>query len=81
MPDEVVNPESERINKQINDQLRQEKKKRRNQIKLLLLGCGEAGKSTFIKQMKIIHSGEEDGGWTPEDKQQFRFYRLLTTAH
>ena len=73
MPDnDNLDPESDRINKQINDQLRQDKKKRRNQIKLLLLGCGEAGKSTFIKQMKIIHSGEEDGGWSAEDKQQFR---------
>ena len=64
--------ESERINKQINDQLRQEKKKLQNQIKLLLLGCGEAGKSTFIKQMKIIHSGDEDGGWSVDDRRQFR---------
>ena len=24
--------------------------------RILILGCGEAGKSTFIKQMQIIHS-------------------------
>ena len=32
-------------------------------IKLLLLGAGESGKSTFVKQMKIIH---EDGYSTDE---------------
>ncbi|KAA3673141.1 guanine nucleotide-binding protein G(o) subunit alpha [Paragonimus westermani] len=37
-------------------------------VKLLLLGAGESGKSTIVKQMKIIH----EGGFTQEDNKQFK---------
>ena len=33
-----------RINKQIDDDIKLEKKRHRNRTKMLLLGCGEAGK-------------------------------------
>merc|ERR1711935_948056 len=36
--------------------------------KLLLLGAGESGKSTIVKQMKIIH----ESGFTVEDFKQYR---------
>ena len=36
--------------------------------RILLLGCGEAGKSTFIKQMRIIHSG----GFTEKEKLEIK---------
>ena len=32
--------------------------RRQKEHKILLLGCGKAGKSTFIKQMRIIHSNQ-----------------------
>jgi len=40
---------------EINKFLREEKKRLDAEVKLLLLGAGESGKSTIAKQMKIIH--------------------------
>jgi len=39
----------------IDEELKQEKKIMGSKIKLLLLGSGESGKSTFTKQMMILH--------------------------
>uniref|UniRef100_A0A8C1IMK3 Guanine nucleotide-binding protein subunit alpha n=1 Tax=Cyprinus carpio TaxID=7962 RepID=A0A8C1IMK3_CYPCA len=59
--------ESKRINAEIERQLRRDKRDARRELKLLLLGTGESGKSTFIKQMRIIHGT----GYTDEDKRGF----------
>ncbi|KAM4616251.1 guanine nucleotide-binding protein subunit alpha-14-like isoform 1-T1 [Polymixia lowei] len=59
--------ENQRINEEIERQLRKDKKDSRRELKLLLLGTGESGKSTFIKQMRIIHGG----GYTEEDKRGY----------
>ncbi|XP_071776521.1 guanine nucleotide-binding protein subunit alpha-14-like [Centroberyx gerrardi] len=59
--------ENQRINEEIEKQLRRDKKDSRRELKLLLLGTGESGKSTFIKQMRIIHGG----GYTEEDKKGY----------
>uniref|UniRef100_A0A8C4ZMP7 Guanine nucleotide-binding protein subunit alpha n=1 Tax=Gadus morhua TaxID=8049 RepID=A0A8C4ZMP7_GADMO len=59
--------ESKRINAEIDKQLRRDKRDSRRELKLLLLGTGESGKSTFIKQMRIIHGA----GYTDEDKRGF----------
>jgi len=46
----------ERANdKKIANALAEERKKLASEVKLLLLGAGESGKSTIAKQMKIIH--------------------------
>lgn len=37
------------------------------EVKVLLLGSGESGKSTIVKQMKILHSN----GYTPEELEEF----------
>merc|ERR1719219_1168370 len=59
------------ISKSIDRQIKIEKNKREKEpvYNLLLLGTGEAGKSTFVKQMRISNGRE----FTPEEK---RFYRV-----
>lgn len=37
-------------------------------MKLLLLGAGESGKSTIVKQMKIIH----ETGYSDEERKAYR---------
>ncbi|XP_065335972.1 G protein alpha q subunit-like [Cloeon dipterum] len=59
--------EQKRINAEIEKQLKNDKRNARRELKLLLLGCGESGKSTFIKQMRIIHGS----GYSDEDKKSF----------
>uniref|UniRef100_A0A3P9KFR2 Guanine nucleotide-binding protein subunit alpha n=1 Tax=Oryzias latipes TaxID=8090 RepID=A0A3P9KFR2_ORYLA len=69
--------EARRINDEIEKQLRRDKKDSRREYKLLLLGTGESGKSTFIKQMRIIHGR----GYSEEDRRCFTklvFQNILT---
>uniref|UniRef100_A0A0K0F8J0 Guanine nucleotide-binding protein subunit alpha n=3 Tax=Strongyloides TaxID=6247 RepID=A0A0K0F8J0_STRVS len=58
--------EQKRINQEIEKQLQRDKRNARRELKLLLLGTGESGKSTFIKQMRIIHGQ----GYSEDDKRQ-----------
>ncbi|RIA86013.1 guanine nucleotide binding protein, alpha subunit [Glomus cerebriforme] len=60
--------EGKRINEEIESQIRRDKLMMRNEIKMLLLGAGESGKSTILKQMKLIH----DGGYSPEERESFK---------
>jgi len=59
--------EQKRINQEIEKQLKRDKKDSRRELKLLLLGTGESGKSTFIKQMRIIHGA----GYSDDDKRSY----------
>ncbi|XP_036923244.1 guanine nucleotide-binding protein G(z) subunit alpha [Sturnira hondurensis] len=49
--------EAARRSRRIDRHLRSESQRQRREIKLLLLGTSNSGKSTVVKQMKIIHSG------------------------
>ncbi|KAG0317430.1 guanine nucleotide-binding protein subunit alpha, partial [Podila horticola] len=52
----------------IENQLRRDRMQMRNEVKMLLLGAGESGKSTILKQMKLIH----DGGYSKEEREAFK---------
>ncbi|KAM9848967.1 guanine nucleotide-binding protein subunit alpha-14-like [Aulostomus maculatus] len=55
------------VDKEIQRILKQQKKKERREIKILLLGTGESGKTTFIRQMRIIHGR----GFSEEERKGF----------
>ncbi|XP_061079943.1 guanine nucleotide-binding protein subunit alpha-12a [Conger conger] len=60
--DRDVNQEREarRRSREIDAMLARERRSIRRLVKILLLGAGESGKSTFLKQMRIIHGKEFD---------------------
>ncbi|KAI9489882.1 G-alpha protein [Zychaea mexicana] len=59
--------ENKRSN-QIDSQIKRDRVNLRSEIKMLLLGAGESGKSTILKQMKLIH----DGGYTSDEREGFK---------
>ncbi|XP_060719752.1 guanine nucleotide-binding protein G(q) subunit alpha-like [Tachysurus vachellii] len=59
--------EAHRIHQEIERQISKSKNEVEKEVKLLLLGTGESGKSTFIKQMRIIHGK----GYSEDDRRTF----------
>ncbi|KAJ8360650.1 hypothetical protein SKAU_G00171750 [Synaphobranchus kaupii] len=69
----------DRKSKELEKQLQQDADKDAKTVKLLLLGAGESGKSTIVKQMKILHQG----GYTKEEQMEFKaiiFGNILQSA-
>eukprot|EP01133_Synstelium_polycarpum_P012223 gene12223-14313_t len=58
----------QKSSKQIDKELSSEKKTSDREIKLLLLGSGDSGKSTIAKQMRFIHAK----GFTDEELKTYR---------
>ena len=72
--------EAQLRSQEIDKQIEEDSRKLKKECKILLLGSGESGKSTIVKQMKIIHQN----GYTPDELITFRttIYRnLLESAH
>ncbi|XP_019752160.1 guanine nucleotide-binding protein subunit alpha-11-like isoform X2 [Hippocampus comes] len=55
------------VDNEIKKQLKKQKRMERQEVKILLLGTGESGKTTFIRQMRIIHGR----GFSEEDRKEF----------
>uniref|UniRef100_A0A914Q2Y6 Uncharacterized protein n=2 Tax=Panagrolaimus TaxID=55784 RepID=A0A914Q2Y6_9BILA len=55
--------------KTIEQEIKKERKNLRRQVKILLLGAGGSGKTTFLKQMVIIHGA---GEFTADEVRAYR---------
>ncbi|KAJ5682458.1 hypothetical protein N7462_005623 [Penicillium macrosclerotiorum] len=60
--------EQKKRSQMIDRKLEEDSKRLRRECKILLLGSGESGKSTIVKQMKIIHQN----GYTVEELALYR---------
>ncbi|XP_006722387.1 guanine nucleotide-binding protein G(olf) subunit alpha isoform X1 [Homo sapiens] len=58
--------EARKVSRGIDRMLRDQKRDLQQTHRLLLLGAGESGKSTIVKQMRILHVN----GFNPEEKKQ-----------
>ncbi|KIY65328.1 heterotrimeric G protein alpha subunit B [Cylindrobasidium torrendii FP15055 ss-10] len=61
-------PAAKARNEEIENQLKKDRMLAKNEIKMLLLGAGESGKSTVLKQMKLIHHG----GYNDQERESYK---------
>lgn len=64
----AVDPGAKARNDAIDTTLKKDKVAMRNEIKMLLLGAGESGKSTVLKQMKLINQGS----YTQNERESYK---------
>ncbi|KAJ5075266.1 guanine nucleotide-binding protein g(o) subunit alpha [Anaeramoeba ignava] len=70
--------QEEKKNKEIEERLQKEKEIAAKEIKLLITGTGDSGKSTFVKQIQILFKE----GFTDEDKKAYlNVIRFNLIAH
>ncbi|KAM0786218.1 hypothetical protein ACM66B_007021 [Microbotryomycetes sp. NB124-2] len=62
-----VDPEIARRTKEIDAQIAKDKEVLQSTLKMLILGTGESGKSTILKQMTVLHGG----GFTQQDRIEY----------
>jgi len=67
-------PEALKKHREVEKELKAHAKKRDAQVKVLLLGSGDSGKSTVLKQMRVIHNDK----FTP---QEIELYRQLVFSN
>uniref|UniRef100_A0A1I7TQ94 Guanine nucleotide-binding protein alpha-16 subunit n=1 Tax=Caenorhabditis tropicalis TaxID=1561998 RepID=A0A1I7TQ94_9PELO len=60
--------EAKKRSKMIDEQLRQDHDRGSTEVKLLLLGAGESGKSTIVRQMRILH----ETGFNKQDQMNYK---------
>ena len=63
-----IESEAKERSKMIDEELQKSKQDSKMVVKLLLLGPGDSGKSTIVKQMRIIH----ESGYNEEDRKHYR---------
>ena len=58
------------LTRKIDKQLRKDFSEESQNVKLLLLGAGQSGKSTIVKQMKLIHplTDRSEAGFTENER-------------
>ena len=69
--------EKKKISRQIDKEILKELKQEADEIDLLLLGAAESGKSTILKQMRIIHKAD----YALEERIMFKPIVYANTIH